>query len=314
MSTHSVPQPDPPRKTPDTVAQVIEAYRAHAKLEKRRSHSFDSQLNKVSAALGQYPVASLTYELLTDWCRALLERYSRDYVSTLINYLRAALHHVHRIHPTLSIPSLPNIGNRRQRTGRFDPGEYEGIRPHIFSAPVRDVLDFLAASGWRLGEALGLTWADVDVEREVILLRDSKTGAPGVIGILGAIRTVLERRLAAKNGLPWVFHRNGEAINPRRVTEGLRQACKEAKVPIRTPHDLRRTAAQDLLAAGVDVPTAMALTRHRDVRVFLRHYAQANLSRITEAQAALERFRAKFHQERPPSGASETGGAHASGE
>ncbi len=129
------------------------------------------------------------------------------------------------------------------------------------------------------------------------MLPDSKTSTPAALAIVGQIQGILERLSARKNGCPCIFHENGSPINPRRLTEALKSACRQAGVPIRTPHALRRTAAMDGLAAGLDPSTVMQLTHHKDVNVFFRHYGQTTLARITAGQLALERFRARCHRE-----------------
>ena len=51
----------------------------------------------------------------------------------------------------------------------------------------------------------------------------------------------------------------------------LRDAYRKAKVPHRLLHDYRRTAARNLIRAGVPERIAMLLTGHKTRAVFDRH-------------------------------------------
>src|SRR5262245_50444057 len=66
-----------------------------------------------------------------------------------------------------------------------------------------------------------------------------------------------------------VFHRDGVPVRQWRTA--LRDACRRAKVPHRLLHDCRRTAARNLVRAGVPERLAMLLTGHKTRAVFDRY-------------------------------------------
>jgi integrase len=79
-----------------------------------------------------------------------------------------------------------------------------------------------------------------------------------------------ERLRAANRIVPYVFHYRGGPIGT--IAVGWNAAAKRAGCPGRIPHDLRRTAVRNLVAAGIPEKTAMLLTGHRTRSVFDRYH------------------------------------------
>jgi integrase len=157
--------------------------------------------------------------------------------------------------------------------------------------PIADLVQFEHLTGWRGGEAQGLTWAQVDRQRGEIRLQDTKNGEGRVLPLVGDLAWLIERRWLARKLLdgtecPFVFHRNGKPIVDYRHV--WRKACKAAGVEGRVPHDFRRSAARDMIDAGVDPQTAMVVTGHRSLSMLMRY-------RIVDTKTtarALERLQA----------------------
>lgn len=77
-----------------------------------------------------------------------------------------------------------------------------------------------------------------------------------------------EHELLAAEGVlcPNVFHRSGRPIKSLR--DSWESACETAGVPGKIPHDFRRTAARNLIRAGVSEVVAMQVTGHLSRRPF----------------------------------------------
>lgn len=182
------------------------------------------------------------------------------------------------------------------RQGFFEHSEYLQVRSYL-APPFQDVLDFAYYSGWRRNEILFLSWGEVDMQGGVIRLSPerSKTQTGRVLPISGPLGRVLERRRALTPvGESRVFQRDGLPVRAWRYA--LRNACAQANVPHRMLHDCRRTAARNLVRAGVPERVAMLLTGHKTRAVFDRY----NIVNEQELLQAGERLVSYLNDGVPP--------------
>jgi len=203
----------------------------------------------------------------------------------------------------LAIAACPVFPDRLEentpRQGFLEQAEYEGIRAHL-PPDYQDVLDFGYLTGWRRREVTGLTWDEVDLAGGVVRLHParSKSKQPRLLPLSLPLRDVLERRLAARQPESvLVFHKQGRPVGDWRktwhvaclkaglyITVGTGKAAK--KIPTKTFHDLRRTAARNYIRSGVPERVAMALLGHKTRSVFDR-YNIVNEADLTQAVGKL---------------------------
>ena len=188
-----------------------------------------------------------------------------------------------------TMPRFPQrLAENPPRQGFFEHDEYLKVRGHLPS-PYQDVLDFAYYSGWRRREVTELTWDEVDLVGGVVRLAPgrSKTRVGRILPISTAIREVLDRRVNRRQESDaLVFKRDGVTVRQWKVAwDG---ACRRAGVPGRLFHDCRRTAARNLIRAGVPERVAMLLTGHKTRCVFDRY----NIVNERELATAGERLAA----------------------
>lgn len=118
-------------------------------------------------------------------------------------------------------------------------------------------------SGLRLGEQLRCT-----VEGSNLMLRDTKNGSPRVVPVHFRIRRYVRM-------LPFQTPK----ITLQRAVERARKRCGLEHVRI---HDLRHSAASEMVNAGVDLYTVGAVLGHKDPRSTKRY---AHLATTTLADA-----------------------------
>ena len=170
------------------------------------------------------------------------------------------------------MPLLPkHLERNPPRDGFLEHAEHLKLRPHV-PPSYRDMLDFAYYSGWRRNEIAGLTWDEVDLAGGVIRLspRRSKTKSGRVLPISAPLQRMLQRRRKRRQAKdPRGFHLDGVPVRAWRTA--LRDACRKVRLPHRLLHDCRRTAARNLIRAGVPARVAMLLTGHKTREVFDRY-------------------------------------------
>ena len=173
------------------------------------------------------------------------------------------------------LESMPRFPKRLQenppRQGFFEHQDYLRVRAYLPSS-YQDILDFAYYSGWRRREVTELTWEEVDLAGGVVRLAParSKTKTGRVLPLSSPLRSVLARRSKRRQpGELQVFSRDGVTVRQWKVV--WRTACEKAGVPGRYFHDCRRTAARNLVRAGVPERVAMLLTGHKTRSVFDRY-------------------------------------------
>jgi integrase len=288
----SSPRVDPdPAGTPLTFDEMARAYLEDYQLQRYRTmNTARPRVEHLREVFGGWPAEHITADAVRQY---QLHRRQHGAEAATINRETSALSRMFQIAIRRGVlermPLFPRrLEENPPRDGFFEHAEYLKVRAHA-PAPYQDVLDFAYYSGWRRNEILHLTWEDVDLAGGVIRLspRRSKTRTGRVLPISTPLRTVLEcRQQRRQPGDPHVFQRDGVPVRVWRTA--LRDACRKAKVPHRMLHDCRRTAARNLIRAGVPERVAMLLTGHKTRAVFDRY----NIVNEQELRLAGERLAA----------------------
>jgi integrase len=167
------------------------------------------------------------------------------------------------------------------------------MRTHRLEAP----LAFLLGTGMRRGEVAGLRRSSVDMQRGVVIVRESRSFANKKqfqkatktdcvrevpLGELAssAIRLARKQHASRKRRAGARFEdtgfvftdETGHPLHPNALTDAFRRLLPKAGLPHKRLHDLRHTAGTLMLASGVDLNTVQQILGHSAASTTLNIY------------------------------------------
>jgi len=160
--------------------------------------------------------------------------------------------------------------------------------------------------GLRRGEALGLSWSDIDIANNVIRLRrqaeyfnhtysyaELKTEAGRRnLPLVNTTLAVLNNLKPTTTGpLPDLIFKtsNGLPIDPNNLRRTFKRISREAGLPIITLHHLRHTAATNFKNLGIPPRDVQTILGHAHISTTLQIYQHADINGKAEALQKYER-------------------------
>lgn len=193
-------------------------------------------------------------------------------------------------------PKFGLLREGRPRQGFLEPEQLDAILARL-PAHLRPAVTFGYWTGWRIGEVTGLEWRQVDRKAGVIRIEQTKNDEARTIpyAALPQLLRVIEEQRAHTDQVERrlgrivasVFHRDGERL--RRPRQAWIAACTAAGLPGRLVHDMRRSAARNMIRAGIQQRVAMAIGGWKTDSIF-RRYAIVDEKLIAEGLAKLARL------------------------
>lgn len=182
-------------------------------------------------------------------------------------------------------PAMPDLGITYKPRERF-LDHAETLRLLASVVPSRkDHVVMYRLTGVRASELYRITPADVDLERNEVRVRGTKTkGADRVIPMANEVREILERR---RHRVPMF-----EPWSEGSCTRDLKLAAARAGIEPLSLNDLRRSFATELAAKGVPALHLARLLGHGSTRMVERVYARVGTgSHMHEAIGKLSTLR-----------------------
>jgi integrase len=151
-----------------------------------------------------------------------------------------------------------------------------------YANSIKPIFIFAVNTGMRRGEILNLGWSDISWERNVIVVRKTKSGRDRSVPINSAVAEVLKARLQLISSGK-VF-----SISPKTLSSAFTTLARRAGIENLRLHDLRHTFATRLSDAGIDPFTIADILGHRDLNITKRytHVLESNRQRAVAALTA----------------------------
>jgi integrase len=238
-----------------------------------------SHLKPLREHFGDWRALEITFRAIEAYITKRREdEKSNATINRELELLRRALRLAHDRQLLPSIPKVRVLTENNTRQGFFERPDLEAVVAAL-PAYLQDFTRFAYLTGWRKGEIISLRWTDVDQDAGAIRLRPeaAKTGRGRTVMLEGDLVELIDRRWQARlieqdgkvRVSDLVFHRDGEPVGDFR--KAWATACQAAGVPDKLFHDLRRTAARNMVRAGVPERVAMAVTGHLTRSMFDRY-------------------------------------------
>ena len=162
--------------------------------------------------------------------------------------------------PIRKIPkSKITIPTREQFTKLVETIREADIR----AKPAGDLVELLGYSGMRLGEAVNLTWGDIDWDRNTFTVTGGDRGTKNlevrVVPLFPAMRELLER--IRGDAVPAPADRIIPIENAKRA---IITACQKARLPSFMHHSLRHYFCSNAIEAGIDFKVIAGWLGHQD--------------------------------------------------
>jgi integrase len=274
-----------------------------------------ASLAHLTAFFGASPALGITSDRVTAYERQRLEAgAARATINKELAALRRAFNLAVKAKrlPLSAKPAISTPKPANARHGFFEPEDFAAVLAEL-PAPLRPLFQVAYWTGWRVADELvPLRWPQVDFDAGELRLDPNTAKTPDgrtfPFGVLPALQALLERQRAITRTVerrtgqlvPYVFHRDGKPI--RSYYDAWRSACTRAasrtrnglavlvrpQVLGRVPHDFRRTAARNLIRAGVAQHVVMKLCGWKTDDMF-RRYAIVDTRDLRDAVAALAR-------------------------
>jgi integrase/recombinase XerC len=153
----------------------------------------------------------------------------------------------------------------------------------------RAILEVFYSTGIRVSELVGLNWADIDFQVEIV--RVVGKGSKERIVPIGEIALQALRDYGAEQRKRWQFackgetavflNNRGERITSRSVARIVEKHLKLAGIPLRMgPHGLRHSFATHLLNSGADLRVIQEMLGHASLST-TQKYTHLNLDALT---------------------------------
>jgi integrase len=190
-----------------------------------------------------------------------------------------------------SVPHFPHLKENNVRQGFLTAEQYASLVAHCSDLWLRGMLETAHNYGWRVSELLNLRVCQVDfVARSIRLEPGTTKNREGrEVTIESGVLLELRRQcVEGKRPDDHVFTRGDKPI--RDFRQSWENLCTAAGIPGLLFHDLRRTAARNLRAAGVPEEIIMRIAGWKTSSIFKR-YAIVDKADVREALQRLERAR-----------------------
>ena len=165
--------------------------------------------------------------------------------------------------PAVKHPTLPK-GRTRRLSKEEEVALLKASDPYLVS-----IIKLLQATAMRIGELSKLKKEDIDFNKSLAVLRDTKNGESRVIPLSSVAKTALEELIKGST-TDRVLKFTSSCISRR-----FNRACKQADIDGMVLHSLRHEAVSRLFEKGLNMMEVATISGHKDLSM-LKRYTHIN--------------------------------------
>jgi integrase len=256
-----------------TLADLLQRYLREVTPTKKSAVTEQGRIERLlkQEALCKYRLSALTPQLVAEFRD---RRRSQVSGSSTNRDLSIISHTINTAIREWSIPLTNPVSLIRKpkenaaRERRFHPGELDRLMRAIeakSSNPwLAPIITFAIETGMRRGEMLSLRWSDVNLERRVLRLVDTKNGEGRSVPLTTRATGLLYVLPKSIDGR--VFPTSAQALE-----QAFRRAVVRAEINDLHFHDLRHEAVSRLFEKGLNVMEVASISGHKTIQMLKRY-------------------------------------------
>jgi len=287
-----------------TLAEAIDRYISIV-LPKKKPKSIKDQ--KVQLLwwrdnIGHYVLSDITPAVIVEYRDKLshgITPRGRVRSSSTINRYLAALSHLFTIAINewgwLEDTPLRKVSKNKEPRGRvrfLNDEERERLlqaAKESLSAYLYLVIVLCLSTGGRKMEILGLKWNDVDLDRGIITLHETKNGERRILPVTGhALGLLKEHTKTRRLNSDLLFPGNTNPQKPIDIRTPFENALKKAGIDNFRFHDLRHSAASYLAMNGATLAEIAEVLGHKTLQM-VKRYAHLSDAHTTKVVAKMNK-------------------------
>lgn len=230
--------------------------------------------DRIRSILANTMVADVTYELVQDLVRQLeAEGLARASVVQEVALLKRMFNHASRKwhwvkpakNPACHLKFTGQLTQRERVMSAEEERRLDEAVETCMNSMVGPAFGFLTETAMRADECLTARWCDVDWDKRLLRLKDSKIGARNV-PLSPRAMEILRSLGPGEDTKQRIFSLSYEALKA-----AWRRACERAGITDLHIHDLRHTAATRMALKSGNIFIVQMLTGHKTIEMVRRY-------------------------------------------
>lgn len=256
-----------------TLAELLERYKLELTPLKKSADSETIRINRLirEEPLCQHKATALSCKLLAEWRDRRLQEVTGSTVSREIDILSHVINTARRewgIHINNPVELIRRPKHNKSRERRLATGEESTLLHELETNTrnpwIKSIVVFAIETGMRRGEILSLIWSNVDLQKRIARLVDTKNGE-------GRSVPLTLKATALLQGLPRSIDGRVFATTAEAVKLSFQRAVVRAGIDDLHFHDLRHEGVSRLFEKGLNVMEVASISGHKTLQMLKRY-------------------------------------------